>query len=34
MKVGIFVLIALLLLAIVILQQSWGVNWFSRSLKS
>jgi phospholipid/cholesterol/gamma-HCH transport system substrate-binding protein len=33
MKVGIFVLIALLLLAIVILQQSWGVSWFSKSLK-
>ncbi len=33
MKVGIFVIIALLLLAILILQQSWGVNWFSKSLK-
>ncbi len=34
MKVGIFVTIALLLLATLILQQSWGVNWFSRSLKA
>ena len=33
MKVGIFVIIALLLLAILILQQSWGVSWFSKSLK-
>ena len=33
MKVGIFVTIALLLLATLILQQSWGVNWFSKSLK-
>ena len=33
MKVGIFVTIALLLLATLILQQSWGVNWFSKSIK-
>jgi phospholipid/cholesterol/gamma-HCH transport system substrate-binding protein len=33
MKVGIFVTIALLLLATLILQQSWGVSWFSKSLK-
>jgi phospholipid/cholesterol/gamma-HCH transport system substrate-binding protein len=33
MKVGIFVTIALLLLATLILQQSWGVNWFKKSLK-
>ena len=33
MKVGIFVTIALLLLAALILQQSWGVNWFSKNLK-
>jgi phospholipid/cholesterol/gamma-HCH transport system substrate-binding protein len=34
MKVGIFVTIALLLLATLILQQSWGINWFSRSFKA
>jgi phospholipid/cholesterol/gamma-HCH transport system substrate-binding protein len=34
MKVGIFVTIALLLLAILILQQSWGVNWFAKSEKA
>ena len=34
MKVGIFVTIALLLLATLILQQSWGVNWFSKSIKA
>lgn len=33
MKVGILVTIALLLLATLILQQSWVVNWFSKSLK-
>ena len=33
MKVGIFVTIAILLLAALILQQSWGVNWFSKSIK-
>ena len=30
LKLGIVVTIALLLLAALILQQSWGVNWFSR----
>lgn len=34
MKVGILVTIALLLLAAVILQQSWGVNWFTSSAKA
>lgn len=34
MKVGIFVTIALLLLATLILQQSWGVNWFSKSARA
>lgn len=34
MKVGIFVTIALLLLATLILQQSWGVSWFSKSVKA
>jgi phospholipid/cholesterol/gamma-HCH transport system substrate-binding protein len=34
MKVGIFVTIALLLLATLILQQSWGVNWFTKSVKA
>jgi phospholipid/cholesterol/gamma-HCH transport system substrate-binding protein len=33
MKVGIFVTIALLLLATLILQQSWGINWFTKSIK-
>jgi phospholipid/cholesterol/gamma-HCH transport system substrate-binding protein len=33
MKVGIFVTIALLLLTTLILQQSWGINWFSKSEK-
>jgi phospholipid/cholesterol/gamma-HCH transport system substrate-binding protein len=33
MKVGIFVTVALMLLATLILQQSWGVNWFSKSVK-
>jgi phospholipid/cholesterol/gamma-HCH transport system substrate-binding protein len=34
MKVGIFVMIAFVLLSILILQQSWGFNWFTRSLKA
>jgi phospholipid/cholesterol/gamma-HCH transport system substrate-binding protein len=34
MKVGILVTVALLLLAAVILQQSWGINWFSRTTKA
>lgn len=34
LKVGIFVTIALFLLAILILQQSWGLNWFSKSAKA
>jgi phospholipid/cholesterol/gamma-HCH transport system substrate-binding protein len=34
LKVGIFVTVALLLLAALILQQSWGVNWFSKSAKA
>jgi phospholipid/cholesterol/gamma-HCH transport system substrate-binding protein len=34
MKVGVFVTIALMLLATLILQQSWGVNWFSKSEKA
>ncbi len=34
MKVGVFVTIALLLLAAVILQQSWGINWFTRTVKA
>jgi phospholipid/cholesterol/gamma-HCH transport system substrate-binding protein len=33
MKVGIFVTIALMLLATLILQQSWGISWFSKSIK-
>jgi phospholipid/cholesterol/gamma-HCH transport system substrate-binding protein len=33
MKVGVFVTVALLLLSALILQQSWGLNWFSRSVK-
>lgn len=33
MKVGIVVTIALLLLAAVILQQSWDINWFTRATK-
>jgi len=32
MKVGIFVTIALILLATLILQQSWGINWFKKSV--
>jgi len=34
MKVGILVTVALLLLAAVILQQSWGINWFGRTSKA
>ena len=34
MKVGILVTIALFLLAAVILQQSWGINWFGRTAKA
>ena len=34
LKVGIFVMIALFLLAVLILQQSWGLNWFKRSAKA
>jgi phospholipid/cholesterol/gamma-HCH transport system substrate-binding protein len=34
MKVGIFVTIALLLLSALILQQSWGINWFRKSVKA
>jgi phospholipid/cholesterol/gamma-HCH transport system substrate-binding protein len=34
MKVGILVTVALLLLAAVILQQSWGVNWFGSTVKA
>jgi phospholipid/cholesterol/gamma-HCH transport system substrate-binding protein len=34
MKVGILVTVALLLLAAVILQQSWGVNWFAHTVKA
>jgi phospholipid/cholesterol/gamma-HCH transport system substrate-binding protein len=33
MKVGILVIVALLLLITLILQQSWGINWFARSAK-
>jgi phospholipid/cholesterol/gamma-HCH transport system substrate-binding protein len=34
MKVGIVVTIALLLLAMAILQQSWNINWFSHTTKA
>jgi phospholipid/cholesterol/gamma-HCH transport system substrate-binding protein len=34
LKVGIFVMVALFLLAVLILQQSWGLNWFKRSAKA
>ena len=34
MKVGILVTTALILLAAVILQQSWGVNWFAETAKA
>jgi phospholipid/cholesterol/gamma-HCH transport system substrate-binding protein len=33
MKLGIFVIIAFFLLSALILQQSWGINWFSSSAK-
>ena len=33
MKLGIFVIIAFILLSILILHQSWGINWFSDSAK-
>lgn len=34
MKVGVFVAVALLLLAALILQQSWSIGWFSKSVKA
>jgi phospholipid/cholesterol/gamma-HCH transport system substrate-binding protein len=34
MKVGILVTVALLLMAALILQQSWGVAWFSKTVKA
>ncbi len=34
MKVGILVTIALLLMAALILQQSWGIDWFSKNVKA
>jgi phospholipid/cholesterol/gamma-HCH transport system substrate-binding protein len=34
MKVGIFVIVALLVLSALILQQSWGINWFTKSVKA
>ncbi len=34
MKVGILVTVALLLLAAIILQQSWGINWFGRTAQA
>jgi phospholipid/cholesterol/gamma-HCH transport system substrate-binding protein len=34
MKVGIFIIIALLLISTLILQQSWGINWFTKSAKA
>ncbi|MEJ2108920.1 MAG: MlaD family protein [Acidobacteriota bacterium] len=33
MKLGIFALVAFVLLSALILQQSWGINWFSDSVK-
>jgi len=33
LKLGIFVIIAFVLLSVFILQQSWGINWFSDSAK-
>ena len=33
LKIGIFVLVAFILLSALILQQSWGINWFSSSAK-
>ncbi len=34
MKVGILMTVSILLLAALILQQSWGVDWFTRSVKA
>ncbi len=34
MKVGLLVTVALLIMAALILQQSWGVDWFSNSVKA
>ena len=34
MKVGILVTVSLLILAAAILQQSWGIDWFSRSVQA
>lgn len=34
MKVGIFVVIALILLSALILQKSWGLDWLSKSVKA
>jgi phospholipid/cholesterol/gamma-HCH transport system substrate-binding protein len=33
MKVGVFVTVALVLFSALILQQSWGLSWFTKSLK-
>jgi len=33
LKIGIFVMVAFVLLSALILQQSWGINWFSKSAK-
>jgi phospholipid/cholesterol/gamma-HCH transport system substrate-binding protein len=33
LKLGIFVIVALLMVSALILQQSWGINWFSKSRK-
>ena len=33
LKVGILVLVGLLLFLVLILQQSWGIRWFSSSAK-
>jgi len=33
LKIGIFVLVAFILLSALILQQSWGINWFSKSAR-
>jgi hypothetical protein len=30
LKIGIFVTIAFIVLSALILQQSWGINWFSK----
>jgi len=34
MRVGILVTIGLILMAALILQQSWGVAWFSKSIRA